>query len=231
VRAWWLIAVLGCGRGNFDPCGLDAQAGSIERVQVQTPGAQTTAAISIPINVTAGNIVFVATYFRGLSNNVPVSDVFASVWRSLPVERSPCVAETTIQLWYAPIKLSGADSINLQQTSASNEYSAFVAEYAGIDTTTPLELSSGSFASATTTTLNAGTLATSRDALMLAMYASETLNSIRPEQGWLAIGRNDAYPAMLVETTAGPGTYSPTASVSVADMCWVAVSAAFRAAQ
>ena len=228
--ALFALFAIGCGRGNFEPCGLDASSGAIQRVQALSPGEVTATTFITPVTLTAGNVAIVGVYYRlSVTNFAAVSDALGNAWTSLPAERGPCLGETAIQLWYSPIASGGANTIHIEQ-AITGRSSAFIAEYSGLDTVTPIELASGAFAPTLTPSASAGRVTTTQTSLLLAMYATDSAATFVVPSPWVTIGRNNSFAAVLGETIVEPGSHAPTADVQPDNGCWVGASAAFRPA-
>src|SRR5215468_8867658 len=89
---WWAVALAGlasaCGRIGFErPADAAPDATPAALVQVQAPGYQSAASVTVDIILTAGHFAVVATYWNQSPDTVALVDTTGLAWTPLPIQQ------------------------------------------------------------------------------------------------------------------------------------------------
>jgi hypothetical protein len=231
-----LGAVIGCGRRGFDhfapdtALDPDAHTAAITRVQVLAPGYQRAAQVSIPAVDVAGDLVLAAVYWNTVGTSVEVTDTLGLAWTALPSQHSiTCMSD--IQMWFAIVAQSGSNTFTVTQSAGTMPLGMYIVEYSGIDPVNPVEATTGMLAPGASNAMTAGTLATTNNTLVVALFNDVNGNgTMVPGSGYTAIARDTPFYSMLEESMGTPGPIAPDATLpsGISDDCWVATAAAFQ---
>lgn len=232
---WWPVALAGlasaCGRIGFD------QLAKAALVQVQAPGYQSAASMTVDIALTAGNFVVVATYWDQSPDTVALVDTAGLAWTPLAIQEivASCGGgtgnATGARLWYAQVTATAMDKITVAQTSGTQPLGAFVLEYAGIATADAVDAASGRLAPTASTTASVPALKTMGTDVIVAFFGDTiSMGSWTPGDGYTALARDAGFPNLIEDAIVPPGTYMPDAGLPPGhnDPCWVGTAAAFR---
>jgi hypothetical protein len=238
----------GLADANYRDAGADAGAADAGRtdagstgpgitlIQVQPAQYANAPSLSVPITVTAGNFLVVATAYQQVVT-VTVTDTLDNVFTPLPaVVNTNCGtvngSVSAAQIWYVNGALGGPDMVTMTPSASPIYLWLVVAEYAGIATSTPVESTNGTVATGSTPTLSIGNLSASApNNLLFGVFhdeAGSSTTTLTPSALLGGIAFAPGFIALAGDNTAvAPGTYDPTATDSQSDNCWVATGAVF----
>jgi len=233
-----------CGRYRFDPrvapnsdTAPDTPA-AISLVSVVAPGYQGAAQVTDSVDGTLGDFLVAAIYWDESPDTVTLADTLGLAWASLPAQGIPSVCggstgnATGAQLWYAPVTVSGLNSITATQTSGTQPLGLFVLEYAGIDNANPIDATSAQIAPASSNNVFMPELTAHDDDVIVALF-NDTISfgTMTAGSGFTIEAHDDQFPNLLEDAIVQAGTYTPTAALPPGeiDACWIGTAMALRA--
>jgi hypothetical protein len=244
-----VLVVSGCGHVVLGPSDgasdgssdtpLDVSvddAATIARVQTLTPPFVDAAKISAQMTLTAGHVVIVVPYWNDSSHTITVSDTTAQTWMpaargSVPTGCSRNLG-TNVQMFYAPVRSSGATTVSATQSGGAGLMGMFIVEYSGLVATDPFDTTAGKAAQTASNLITTGRVTTtSFDLLVAGFHDSDGGGEMIPGPGFTALARDTSSYSMISEMTGPAGLYEATANLpaSMSDACWVAAVIALRA--
>jgi len=208
----------------------DAPPPDLAFVQQVDPGYVAAATIAVPITLTAGNFVIAATYANIVGTAVTVTDTASSTWTPLTT-REVAGCAPRLQLFYATVATSGADTVTVSQAGAT-ALGVHLVEYSGV-IATPVEVEAGQVAPAASNAMTTGPLVTTRRTTVVALFADlQGVGTMIADTGWNNRGVDTQFYTILVDNAPGAdaGTYTPGAHLpgTTSDACWTAAAVALR---
>lgn len=237
-----VLTLAACGRVGFEPVessealsdGSMATA-NIARVQVVNPPYDRVRAISLPIDVTAGNVLVAFAYWNRAAASMAVTDTLGLAWSSRPPQQGPTSCGDNLglgmQMFYASVATTGSTTVTATQSTGTDGIGLFVVEYAGLDAVSPVEMTTGMTAQSSSNLMTTGPI-TMNDGVILAAFQDSEGSGVMTPGGGLTVLSRDTNAYTLFGELRGPaGTYEPTANLpaGVNNNCWVAIAAALRA--
>jgi hypothetical protein len=226
-----IALALGCGRFFNGGAGTgDATTPDVKRVHVTAPGSsQNTMTMSFAVDPAPGSLVLVIDYSLNCSLPSMITDTQSSTWGQLPAERTSCMNDDRMRMWYATVA-GGPDTITLYCASSTGVLGGIAVEYTGVDPTIPID-SQTAQAGVTTDTTNAitGALVVTRPTTVVASFADNYITgTIAPGPNFSTVAVDDTIPIMVEDVMVGPGSYMPSAVLPKADHCWFGAAAVLR---
>jgi hypothetical protein len=193
--------------------------------------------LSASLAPAAGDLLVVGVYWDTAGGGtLAVSDQLGSHWVSVADQHEPCSmlsgpnTTTHVQLWYAEGVTGGADQITATLAGASQPtLGLFALEYSGV---AALDVQSGKAVSTQTSEMDTGNLTTKGAAdVVVALFSDDFLiGNVTAGPGYESLGLDTSYVALIEDdlpSGAKPGIYDPTASLPIANDCWVGTAVAF----
>ena len=184
-----------------------------------TSNALKTIAVSLAAATTKGNLVVVGFDFTG-TTFTSIADNQGNAFTQVGTEiTSPGGART--RLYYARNIKGGSETVTINLGANPPYLEVYVAEYAGVDTTTPLDVSAQATGSTSSVT-SGSVVTTSANDLLMAYCVGD--NSCSAGSGFTA--RSTYHSNLLADrTVTTAGSYAATAT---ANSGWAIIMAAFR---
>ncbi len=229
---------IGCGRVGFGTFTEPDAHGppNVRLVQALAPGYGSAATVTYSIAQLQGDLLIAGVYWHESPDTVTLTDQLGLVWTSLPIAEvsTGCTNSdgnsTDVQIWYAQITTSGANQIQLAQTSGVNPLGAFLVEYSGVEPIVDAQVTG--VAPAAGSAMQIPQLTTTTTDLLVAVF-NDTLGSgsMTPGSGWTAEGRDLGFYTLVEDRVEAPGTYTPDGTLpsGKSDACWAGAAAAFAA--
>lgn len=230
MRSLLVVAVaLGCGRIGF----TDEPA----RVQTLAPGFGSATTVSVPIAQRAGDLLVGAVYWHFFPETITLTDKLGLVWSALPIQSIPSGCSlgsdgnsTEVQLWYAPIAVTGDNVVTLAQSVGIHPIGMFLLEYSGLSNV--VDASSGRVAAGPGNAMSVPPLAATGLDVIVALFNDPLgVGTMGGGSGYTVLGRDLGFYTMVEDQIVPAGTYTPDGTLPPArnDACWAGTAAAFRA--
>lgn len=199
-------------------------------VQSIDPG-YTVTTLTIPIALTAGNLVIVAAYTSTLDLPIVLTDTAHLTWASTPAILKAASCAPQLQLFYAQVPATEMDSVTITQSSLS--IGAHVVEYSGLAATSPVDVAGGMVAPAASNVVTTGTITTTASDMVFALFADlNGTGAMTAGSDWIARGTDTGFYTLIVDDAPGvaPGAIVATATLpgNKSDACWTSAAVALR---
>lgn len=207
--------------------------GSAAYVQSKSCSSSATSnACAFNSNITAGNMIIVGCIVRVGTDTMGISDSKGNVYSAVGTSISGNSPVTRTNVFYAKNVVAGATTVTCTDTSGLATWvQQSIHEYSGIDTSSPLDVTSSSapVATASTTTIVTGNATTTAVNDLMFAFASQINSAVLNQNGTLRENYvNNVYMTSQDAIIASASVYQSSWTIASGPTSFMAIQAAFK---